>query len=221
MNRRSGPFRVSLPRSQNWIRTENWKDLCWAPGAKEPITPPPLQSTQGLGFPKLTLLKTLKTSARKPRLALSVMATVLATAMSLWKKPGPVKESRPTFPIWPAPGRCQGPVTGPATDLPPLLASTPQRFLLPGAQSFPGRATPPVVAKYCSRVPETWTGPTRFGRQGSPGSVSAAQKPWVYDARPYTPLSRRSRWRVELVDQRRRTSVLKSVAYVVQPRSDV
>ena len=39
--------------------------------------------------------------------------------------------------------------------------------------------------------------------------------------RPYTPLSRRSRWRGELVDQRRRTSVLKSVAYVVQPRSDV
>src|ERR1700686_3157242 len=97
-----------------------------APGTKEVIDARQLQSAQGLGFPKLTLLKTLKTSARKPRLALSVMATVLATAMSLWKKPGPVKESRPTFPIWPAPGRCQGPIAGPGIGWP--LASTPQNL---------------------------------------------------------------------------------------------
>ena len=86
-----------------------------------------------------------------------------------------MKESRPTFPICPAPGRCQGPIAGPGTGWP--LGSAPQSFRLSGTQSTPGRATPPVVAKYCARVPETETGPTRFGRQGSPGSVSAAQVP--------------------------------------------
>lgn len=56
-----------------------------------------------------------------------------------------MKESRPTFLIWPAPGRCQGPVIGPGTDLPPLFASTPQKFL--GLQSLPVRGLPAVVEK--------------------------------------------------------------------------
>src|ERR1051325_4191515 len=71
------------------------------------------QSTQGFGFARFTLLKALNTSARKRRETLSVNAMSLATAMLLWKKPGPRSELRPALPNGPGAGSCQGPTGGP------------------------------------------------------------------------------------------------------------
>ena len=56
-----------------------------APIASELILPPPPQSTQGFGCPRLTLLNTLKASMRNLRLVRSVIIVTFARAMSLWK----------------------------------------------------------------------------------------------------------------------------------------
>src|SRR5947207_710544 len=68
-----------------------------------------LQSTQSLGWPRLTWLNMLKPSARNSRFEPSVTLNLLNKAILLCQNPGPRNLLLPTFPNCPAGALDQGP----------------------------------------------------------------------------------------------------------------